>query len=205
MARFACKLMMIGTLVSAVAFATTGCKRSPDPSNPQEPTAEAVPSETLQPAPDGINQAIAPDEFARVRLSQVESPRQTEGGTHVLVTIEVENRSTQTRVGRGSNPVNLGVQVLSSDGKPEPPDGLLDFIRQPLPPIEPGEGAAVTLAIPVDARSSGRTLRLALVQEPLRWYDTPTDQPIEIGPFSACDTRICDVAGAPLPSAAGTP
>ncbi len=185
--------MKFTTLSCGLLFATllmTSCQQE-QAQSAGEATPPSVPTPPAD--PNAINQPFADGAFD-FQLAVASAPRVTPAGTLEL-SVTVNNTGTVPAYSVGTMPVNLGVQVLGVDGTLESAGGLRDFIRAPLPLTQPGASNVVRVEVPADVRLDGMELRLALVQEGVRWYDSEPYPMLNIGKFSICGSSFC-----PLPT-----
>ncbi len=181
--------MKFTTLSCGLLFATlllTSCQQEQAQS-----AGEATPPPAATPTEDSnaINQPIA-DGAVAFQLALTSAPRITPAGTLEL-SVSITNTGTVPVYGVGTMPVNLGVQILGAEGTLESAGGQRDFLRIPLPLIQPGANGTVNVEIPADSIASGLELRIALVQEKVRWYDSEQNSTLNIGKFDVCGSKFC--------------
>lgn len=189
-------------LALALVTSLVACKQQND-SDPAQaekiaPAVDsAVPADASTADPNAINEVIPADQFL-VRLSQVGEPKASVDGASMDVVVKVDNSGTRPVYGVGKMPVNLGVQILGEGENADGAGGVREFVRVPLPYIAGGSNATVNVTVPFDPHIDGRKVRIALVQEGSRWYESSGYNPIDLGPFKSCGDRICDHAGMAL-------
>ncbi|PPJ41549.1 MULTISPECIES: hypothetical protein [unclassified Pseudoxanthomonas] len=181
-------------LVIAASLAACNGQQSGTPGEPTEPVA-ATPAEA--PAdPRTVNEAIPAENFL-VHLSKAGEPQPSADGASLDIQVKVANPGTQGVSGQGKMPVNLGIQILGEGDNADGPGGLREFVRVPLPYIAGGSEATVPVTVPFDPRLDGRKVRIALVQEGARWYETSEYGAIDLGPLKICEARLCDPSATP--------
>lgn len=190
-------------LIAALA----ACDRTP-PQAPVEPAAMPTasqdatgthPQATTPVDPNAIDTPI-PDEAFGATLSIARPPRMSASGTGFDIVLQVANTGTSALYGAGAKQVNIGVQILGDNDDVEASGGVRDFMRAGLPHLPQGAQSDVVVTVPADQRLDGRKLRLALVQEHVRWHDDTPEKRIDLGPFRICGSQVCDAAGQPLPN-----
>ncbi len=125
----------------------------------------ATPDAPMQPLP-----ADLPPETFGLRAESV-PPRAAPGET-LAVAVEIRNGSPLSLASTSPNPVHLSYHWLDPDGGV----ALFDGLRSALfPPLGPGAAAVYPVAVTAPDAPGRYTLRLALVQEEVRWYDEPRE------------------------------
>jgi hypothetical protein len=108
-----------------------------------------------------------PVEACRVEIA-AKLPDVLARGTVQPVDCTVTNKGSAILVSAPPNPVNVSYRWL--EGPPEAP--LAEGLRSPLPrPLPPETAAECRFALEVPAVPGNYTVRVALVQEQVRWFD----------------------------------
>lgn len=126
--------------------------------------------------------ALKPDQVSTLIVLDGE-PRIDAQKRVIEIPVKIHNRGSARLSGTLVPPVNVGVQILASDGSYTSAGGLRDFARFPLPVIEPGASASMVLPVPMKAQANGHTLRVDLVQEGISWFSRWGLPTLEVGPF----------------------
>ena len=126
--------------------------------------------------------ALKPDQVSTV-ITLDGKPRIDVGRRVIEIPVKIHNRGSVALSGQLVPPVNVGVQILASDGTYTSTGGLRDFARFPLPAVEPGASVSMVLPVPMKAGASGHTLRVDLVQEGVSWFSRWGLPPLDVGPF----------------------
>lgn len=131
-------------------------------------------------------------ENSRATVAVVGQPQLVSDGKELAVEFEVRNLGGIYLTSEGANPVNLGVQLVDGQG------GInTEFVRVPIPAIAPSRTATVRAVMPVD-KVVDHTLRVLLVQEGVNWFDIYGNEPLLVGPFTACNGTVCGSDGQPI-------
>jgi GT2 family glycosyltransferase len=124
-----------------------------------------APDAPMQPLP-----ADLPPEAFGLRAENV--PERAAPGESLAIAVEVRNGSQHTLASTLPNPVHLCYHWLHTDGGFARFDGRRSAL---LPPLPPGAAAVYPVAVTAPGAPGRYTLRLALVQEEVRWYDEPRE------------------------------
>jgi glycosyltransferase involved in cell wall biosynthesis len=123
------------------------------------------PLEASEPLPEGLDARHFPLRIAA-------APSRVEPGTPFLLEVEVTNRTELVLSSEPPVPVHLSYHWLGADGAIAVHDGRRSVLDEPLPPGQ----ARTFLAEVVPPEPPGEyRLRVALVQEHVRWLDAPED------------------------------
>lgn len=185
--------------------ALAACDRTPpqapaEPAATPDPTRDATATPTPAPVDPNAIEIPIPDDAFKATLSIAKPPHVSTSGLGVEIVVHVANTGTSALYGVGSKQVNIGVQILGDNDDVAAPGGVRDFVRAGLPYLPPGAQSDIVVAIPADQRLDGRKLRLALVQENVRWHEDKPEKRIDLGPFRICGSQVCDASGQPLPN-----
>lgn len=182
-------------LLGTTLFLTlVGCGGKTD-ITPAENASEAPsPQATATPTPKPV--APRPDALKADMVSvamELDGAPQVNAETGRLdVPVKITNNGKVALSSESKPPVNLGVQILGADGTMTAKDAVQNFIRVPLPRVEPGQSITVTASIPVTARINGHKLNLELVQETVAWFSRFGQPSVQVGPFAVCGAKLCD-------------
>ncbi len=187
------KLAILALVISASLAACKG-QEAGKPGEVAEPVVSAPTGAPTD--PHAIDEVIPAESFL-VHLSKASEPQASADGASLDLQVKVTNPGTQSVSGQGKMPVNLGIQILGEGDNADGAGGLREFVRIPLPYVAGGGEAIVPVTVPFDPRLDGRKVRIALVQEGARWYETSEYGAIDLGPLKICEARICDPAGTP--------
>lgn len=119
----------------------------------------------MEPLPEGM----APEVFG-LRAERV--PAHAEPGQRFSLRVEVRNGSDFLLASTFPHPVHLGYHWLGEDGSMVVYDAPRSAL---LPPLPPGSREIYPVTVIAPGSPGRYTLRLALVQEGVRWYDEPRD------------------------------
>ena len=170
---------LVAILVVSSLFAVSACQKS---DNNADNTGAAPAAQTEEPQDPNAISTIIPAEAFKVTFALTEdAPTLVENNSRILYKVKVANEGDSPIYGKGSKGVKLGLQVLGDDGTAQGDGALRDFNRVPLPLIAPGESAVLDVRVPADGRLAGRKVRIALLQEGVRWYEDRGV--IDLGPF----------------------
>jgi len=161
--------------------------------------AENAPQATAPVDPNAIDTPI-PDNTFKATLSIASTPHASASGSGFDIVVQVANGGAAALYGVGSKQVNIGVQILGDNDDVAASGGVRDFVRTGLPYLPPGAQSDVVVTVPADQRLDGRKLRLALVQENVRWHEDTPEKYLDLGPFRICGSQVCDASGRPLPN-----
>jgi glycosyltransferase involved in cell wall biosynthesis len=115
------------------------------------------------------------------RLAGIDVPRRAAPGERLSLEVELENRSPYALASELPNPIHLSYHWLDENGAMAVFDGPRSLLHPPLPP---GGRGSYRVAVTAPESPGRYTLRLALVQEHVRWLDEPhpgADWPVEVG------------------------
>lgn len=168
-------------------LALVGCNGGTDVSPPaQEANAPAS-----QPAPVSEKPVVLKRDMVDVLLELAGGPSLNVATGKVDVPVRITNRGQVALSSAMQPPVTIGVQILGSGGTNKDPDAVRDFVRAPLPSVEPGKSVEVTLSLPLQQRMRGHQLSVELVQEKVAWFSSFGQAPLKIGPFERCGDALC--------------
>lgn len=176
--------LLLGT---TLFLALTGCEGKTDIAPPPPTQASTPAPKPVAPRPD----VLKPD-MVSVAMELEGAPQVNAATGHVEMLVKVTNNGKVALSSESKPPVNLGVQILGTDGTMAAKDAVQNFIRVPLPRVEPGQSTTVTASIPVTARINGRKLNLELVQETVAWFSKFGQPALQVGPFEVCGDRLCE-------------
>jgi hypothetical protein len=177
------------SFIAAACLLLAGC--IDDKKNKAE--TAALPPVAIVDATAHIDAEI-PAESVSVRIDLVGVPIYAAAEDVLRVKLRVHNAGKTALVGSGTMPVNLGAMLMGPEGADTAP-GARDFVRIPLPLIQPGSAAEVAGELPA-ARLIDLPIRFELVQEGVRWFN---ETGFDLGTYKRCDGNplsLCDSAGA---------
>lgn len=185
--RFSGKSLLVLALLA-------GCGRAPAPSEAaKDISAPASPAVGTT----EVNQPLVASEVG-VSYSIASPPRLDPVDGSIKLTVSVVNKGSKPLGSHGKFPVNLGVQVAGDSGLADSANGVVDFLRFPIPDLRVGGGGEIGISIPPDARLDGRGLNIDLVQEQVSWFAGGFGQPmLVIGPYKLCGKAFCDLGTTP--------
>jgi hypothetical protein len=132
-----------------------------------------TPAEVMEPLPAEVTGDA-------LELRAVQVPAQAAAGEKLAIEVQVRNGSNRTLASALPNPVHLSYHWLGEDGR----IAVYDAPRSALlPPLAPGAAGSYPLTVTAPAAPGRYTLRLALVQEGVRWFDEAgegRDWPVEV-------------------------
>lgn len=175
-------------LICSISLLSASCKQQD--AGVVMPTDESAAFEKVAQL-QSLDTIIPPEQFL-ARLERAGDLRTSSDGAGMDVPVKVVNAGSHALIGKGRMPVNLGVQILGEEGSADSTGGEREFVRIPLPFVEAGSEALVVVTVPFDPRLDGLKVRIALVQEGSRWYETSDHGVLDLGPFVNCENRICD-------------
>lgn len=182
-------------LCAAIALALAGCKEQSD--SVAATAAPEVTAPAAAPAAPPRPDALKADQVS-IALALESQPRIDAEKGVIEIPVKVTNNGSVALSGQSNPAVNIGVQVVGSDGTTASEGGgVRDFSRTPLPVIEPGASATVLVVVQADARSNGRKLKLDLVQEGVAWFSNLGQPVLEVGPFEVKGQAATEVAADP--------
>ncbi|HVR97750.1 MAG TPA: glycosyltransferase [Thermoanaerobaculia bacterium] len=133
-------------------------------------------------APDALMEPLPAElapELLELRAEGV--PAHAAPGQRLPLQVEVRNRSDFTLASVLPNPVHLSYHWIGEDGGM----AVYDAPRAALvPPLPAGSDGSYGITVTAPGLPGRYTLRLALVQENVRWYDEPregAEWPVEVG------------------------
>lgn len=181
--------LLLGT---ALVLALAGCGKKNDvtPAESEAPPTQVPASPTPKPMaarPDALKA-----DMVSVAMELEGAPKVNAETGRLDVSVKITNNGKVALSSESKPPVNLGVQILGADGTMTATDAVQNFIRVPLPRVEPGQSITVTGSIPVTARINGHKLNLELVQETVAWFSGFGQPSLQIGPFAVCGDKLCD-------------
>ena len=151
--------------------------------------------ETEAPAPEAVTASAKPLVLKRgmvnVLLEPAGTPSLNAATGKVDVPVRITNRGQVALSSAMQPPVNVGVQILGTGGTSKDPGAVRDFIRAPLPSVEPGKSVEVMLSVPLQERMRGHQLSVELVQEKVAWFSSFGQAPLKVGPFERCGDVLC--------------
>jgi glycosyltransferase involved in cell wall biosynthesis len=136
-----------------------------------------APTAIMEPLPEEVTGDV-------IELRAVEVPAQTEPGQKLSLTMQVRNGSSHTLASGPPNPLHLSYHLLGEDGGMVVYDAPRSAL---LPPLAAGASGSYPLTVIAPEAPGRYTLRLALVQEGVRWFDEAgegRDWPVEVGAAS---------------------
>lgn len=183
----------------AVSLITlSACSQSAPPADSAS-TQPVAPVETTPVAPPmagGMTKALTKEEVGATFIQQG-APVLVKEGASIRFVVTLTNSGTVSISSQGAFPVNIGVELLASDGKVV----KRDFVRARIPEIAAGASADVTVEVPAKD-VVGNSIRLELVQEKVAWFSSFGVAPFDFGPFTSCDANgvatVCGADGKPL-------
>lgn len=106
----------------------------------------------------------------------------------LVLHLHVHNAGTATLASKGKRPVNLGLHLLSADGR------MLnhDLAHQAIPPIRPGQSIEFETRFALDPLLAGTRIQADLVQEGVAWFADRGGKPAEIPVPVTGNIRIPD-------------
>lgn len=200
--------MRTPALLIAAAFVLAGCTEPPaanDADTVASPAAtdgdDVAPASGAQVGPDfQLDQPITKED-ARASLALASQPAYRPRDDTLVLRVDVDNQGPTALVGKGTMPVQVGVVLAGPEGADTPP-GRRDFVRVPLPLVQPGSSANIGVQVPAK-EILGLGVQLDIVQERVGWFGRDHGKPtLEVGTFQRCDGAegtLCDASGTPLP------
>ena len=191
-------VLLLGT---TFFFTLAGCEGktdiAPAENAGQAPQAQAAATPT--PEPVAPRPDVLKADMVSVAMAAEGAPQVNAETGRLEVAVKITNNGKVALSSESKPPVNLGVQILGADGTMTAPDAVQNFIRVPLPRVEPGQTVTVTASIPVTASINGHKLNLELVQETVAWFSGFGQPNLQVGPFAVCGDKLCDgEAGTPV-------
>lgn len=171
---------LVSILTISTLLALSACKKA-DNDTASSSTKLATQEEPQD--PNAITSIIPAETFKVTFTLTDDEPTLVENNSRILYKVKVTNESDIPVYGKGSKGVKLGLQVLGDDGTAQGNGAVRDFSRVLLPLIAPGESVVLDVRVPADGRLAGRKVRMALLQEGVRWYEDRGV--IDLGPFQA--------------------
>lgn len=181
--------------VAASLITLCACSQPAPPADTAS-TEPAAPAPEAPPVAGGMVKALAKEQVG-VTFVQQGAPVLVRDGAAIRFVVTLTNSGTVAISSQGAFPVNIGVQLLASDGKV----AKRDFVRARIPEIGAGASADVTVEVPAKD-VVGSSIRLELVQEKVAWFSSFGIAPFDFGPFTSCDANgvatVCGADGKPL-------
>lgn len=184
--------------VAASLITLCACSQPAPPADTAstDPVAPVEPAPVAPPVVGGMTKALTKEE-AGAAFVQQGAPVLVKDGAAIRFVVTLTNSGTVPISSQGAFPVNIGVELLASDGK----IAKRDFVRARIPEIAAGASADVTVEVPAKD-VVGNSIRLELVQEKVAWFSSFGVAPFDFGPFTSCDANgaatVCGADGKPL-------
>lgn len=174
----------------SIVLALAGCKEQSDATATPKAAAPAV---VPAPKPDVLKK-----EQVAIAIELESAPRLAADAGSLEIPVKITNNGTSALSSKLRPPVNIGLQIMGTEGNLDSEGAVRDFVRTPLPVVEPGASVSVIVKVPANGRIDGHKMKIGLVQESVTWFRNWDQPELDVGPYTLCNTSICDADGKPL-------